>query len=100
MRDAKSAKQLLTERLNKTFSREMVAIALAAYGLLESHADPQLLVIFSAAVIAILQASKAVEAIFSRNKTKPAARAAKVASFRDTQETVTDGPSFDPNPTR
>ena len=94
MSEAKTARQLLTERVNKTFSREMAAIALAAYGLLESHADPQLLDIFSAAVIAILQASKAVEAIFARKKTDAAATAATVKPPIDTQGAATDGPTF------
>ena len=95
----KTAKDMLAERLNKTVSREMAVIILAGYGLIEQNvADPQLLVIFSATVIAILQGAKAIEAIFDRKKGEGVAKAARVVKANDTQERPTDGPEFTQNP--
>jgi hypothetical protein len=92
--ESKSAKTMLAERLDKTVSREMAAIVLGGFGLLEGSAPPELVAAFSAVVILILQLAKVFDSFTGYKRKRGAVEAGAVLPSTDTQDTPTDGPSF------
>ena len=95
MSDKKTARAMLVERLDKTVSREMAAILLAGYGMIENSASPELLALFSGAVVLILQFAKVFDGWGRYRRQRGATEAEKVLPLSDTQDEATEGPSFE-----
>lgn len=95
MSGKKTARAMLADRLDKTVSREMAAIVLAGYGMIETNAPPELLALFSGAVVLILQTAKIFDSWSRYRSKKGAVEAVEALPAVDTQDTPSDGPTFE-----
>jgi xanthosine utilization system XapX-like protein len=87
------SKDMLLGRLDKTLSRESLAIVGTLYSLIESSAPPEIMAVFGSVAMVALSGEKAARSLVTVYA-QTRAVATQAAAVIDSQTTPTDGPGF------